>query len=251
MSSVSAKQPQLFRIENPLSARLGNEFFRALPGVPGVYFFYSQTNELLYIGQSLDLRSRIGSYRHVTPEKNAKRTLRLVHRVFRIEWKTCDTAEEAIELERMLLLEYRPKFNRAGVWQGEPWWLKINVEAGKLMLSLSREEGGTGPHPSAFRHVYGSLARCLYRLTWPSAPISTYPHRFFDAAVPLNLSITLPESSDLVATLQSYVTGNAETLLTLLDAMSIGITENEMEYWNEERERLKKYAAKARKLMRK
>ncbi|MES2594724.1 MAG: nucleotide excision repair endonuclease [Verrucomicrobiota bacterium] len=249
MPSASAKQPQLFRIENPLSIRLGKEFFRALPSVPGVYFFYSQEDELLYIGQSLDLRARIGSYRHVTPEKNAKRTLRLVHRVFRIEWKACDTSEEAIELERMLLLEYRPKFNRAGVWEGAPWWLKIDVDAGKLILSLSREAGGSGPHPSAFRHVFGSLARCLYRLSWPSASLSSYPHRFFDAAVPLNLSIALPESSELVTPLQSYVTGNAEQLLTQLEAMPLGITEHEMEYWQEERERLRKYAAKVRKLM--
>ncbi|WP_397382395.1 GIY-YIG nuclease family protein [Prosthecobacter sp.] len=78
---TSLKQLKLFQIENPLSVRLGSDFFRSLPSVPGVYFFYGKDGELLYIGQSLDLRARIGSYRHVTPEKNPKRTLKLVHRV--------------------------------------------------------------------------------------------------------------------------------------------------------------------------
>ena len=80
-------QLKLFHIENPLSMRLGSDFFRALPSVPGVYFFHGKDDELLYIGQSLDLKARIGSYRHVTPEKNPKRTLKLVHRIVRIEWK--------------------------------------------------------------------------------------------------------------------------------------------------------------------
>jgi excinuclease UvrABC nuclease subunit len=87
--------------------------------VPRVYFFHGGDGELLYIGQSLDLRERIGSYRHVTPEKNPKRTLKLVHRIVRIEWKECSTQTEAIDLERVLLLEHRPPFNRAGVWKDE------------------------------------------------------------------------------------------------------------------------------------
>ena len=114
--------------------RLGADFFRSLPSVPGVYFFYGKAGELLYIGQSLDLKARIGSYRHVTPEKNPKRTLKLVHRIVRIEWKECATQAEAIELERVLLLEHRPPFNRAGVWKGDPWWLKIEAASDRLNL---------------------------------------------------------------------------------------------------------------------
>ena len=99
-------QLKLFHIENPLSVRFGADFFRSLPSVPGVYFFYGREGELLYIGQSLDLKARIGSYRHVTPEKNPKRTLKLMHHIVRIEWKECATQDEAIELERVLLLEH-------------------------------------------------------------------------------------------------------------------------------------------------
>ena len=121
MADVStARQLKLFHIENPLSLRLGNYFFRTLPSVPGVYFFFGPEDQLLYIGQSSDLKARLGSYRHVTPEKNPKRTLRVVHRMRRVELKECATAQEAIELERVLLLEKRPPFNRAGVWQGVP-----------------------------------------------------------------------------------------------------------------------------------
>lgn len=248
MASPNSKQPQLFKIENPLSSRLGNEFFRALPSVPGVYFFFGRENELLYIGQSSDLRARLGSYRHVTPEKNAKRTLRLVHRIHRIEWKECATAEEAIELERVLLLEKRPPFNRAGVWQGDPWWLKIETVGPNLNLELVREESGTGPHPSAFRYAYGSVVRCLYRVAWPCEPLSSYPYGLFDARVPLSLSLPLPDAVEAAEALRAYAGGHCDPLLSKLAGMPPAASELQQEYWQEEMERVRKYADKARRI---
>ena len=246
-SRTSSKQLKLFHLENPLSVRLGAEFFRALPAVPGVYFFYGQAGELLYIGQSSNLRARIGSYRHVTPEKNPKRTLRLVHRIARIEWRECGTAADAIRLEAKLLLEHRPSFNRAGVWQGEPWWLKIESSSDKVLLELTREPSGTGPHPAAFRYVVGSMVRCLYRVSLPQASLSAYPLGLFNASVPLSLSLPLPDASGVAANLMSYAEGIHAPLLTKLEAMPLGASDAEQEYWQEELERLRKYAAKIRK----
>ena len=125
------RQLRLFNLRDPLTVRFGAHYFRSLPAQPGVYLFYGSEDDLLYIGQSSDLKTRIGSYRHVTTDKNPGRTLRLVSRITRIEWRTCITAAEAVELERILLLEHRPPFNRAGVWQGDPWWLNVKIEAGK------------------------------------------------------------------------------------------------------------------------
>jgi hypothetical protein len=247
-SRTFSKQLKLFHLENPLSVRLGSEFFRALPSVPGVYFFYGQAGELLYIGQSSDLRARIGSYRHVTPEKNPKRTLRLVHRIARIEWQECGTAADAIELEAKLLLEHRPPFNRAGVWRGEPWWLTIQASSDKLLLELTREQKGTGPHPSAFRYVMGSMVRCLYRVSLPEASLTAYPHGLFNASVPLTLSLPLPDPSGVAANLTSYAEGMHEPLLNKLEAMPLGTSVSEQEYWQEELERLRKYASKIQKI---
>ena len=68
------RQMKLFHLERPQRLRLGDEFFRSIPAQPGVYFFSGGPGgELLYIGQSGDLKARVGSYRHVTPEKNARR----------------------------------------------------------------------------------------------------------------------------------------------------------------------------------
>lgn len=247
-SRTSPRQLKLFHIENPLSVRLGSEFFRALPSVPGVYFFYGAAGELLYVGQSSDLKARIGSYRHVTPEKNPKRTLRLVHRIARIEWQECGSAAAAIELEAKLLLEHRPPFNRAGVWRGDPWWLKIEASPNKVLVELTREAAGTGPHPAGFRHVVGSLVRCAYRVSQPHAALSAYPHGLFNVSVPLMVSLPLADAPGVAAHLTSYAEGVHEPFLSKLEDMPLGGTALEQEYWQEELERLRKYASKVRKL---
>lgn len=168
----SFRQLKLFSTESPLVARLGVEFFRGLPEKPGVYFFHDDTGRLLYIGQSGDLKARLGSYRHVTPEKNPKRTLRLIHRTHRIQWKACKTAREAIKLEATLLLEHRPPFNRAGVWQGAPWWLRVEVrrlDAAPLSAFGAPPSGGRDAE-SSMASVSAAIVADAGGLTAPSIP---------------------------------------------------------------------------------
>jgi hypothetical protein len=241
-----AKQLRLFTLGDPLTERFGSDFFRSLPKQPGVYFFYGSKDELLYIGQSLDLRARIGSYRHVTPENNHKRTLRLIHRVAKIEWKECSTPEDAIELERSLLLVHQPPLNRAGVWKGDPWWLKIEATNDRLNLELVREEGGIGPLPSSFRYVLGSLVRCIYRVSFPCLPLSHYPHGLFGSVVPLTLSLTLPDVLETAESIRAYADGNCAPLLSRLDSMPPGASDAQQEYWQEELDRVRKYGAKVK-----
>ncbi len=245
--SESVRQLKLFKLENPLSTRLGDAFFRELPRSPGVYFFFGKEDELLYIGQSIDLRARVGSYRYVTLEKHPKRTRRLVQRTMRIAHRVCGTAKEAIELERMLLLEYRPPFNRAGVWKGDPWWLVAKEDTGRLTVELTREpqEGRMGPLPSGFRYVLASLVRCLYRVTYPSTPLGHYPHGLFDVTLPRPFSVKMTEAARAVAIIESVAQGGGGALIKILEGFPEAEVEAEQEYWAEEMERLVKFVSKS------
>ncbi|MDB6131852.1 MAG: hypothetical protein JWM59_95 [Verrucomicrobiales bacterium] len=180
--SANRRQPLLLTMRGPLSGRFGDDFFRALPLGPGVYFFRDAAGELLYIGQSGSLRHRVGSYRHVDPDRHPRRLLRLVHRVAGIEWRECATAAEAVALESQLLLEHRPPFNRAGVWPPSVWWLRVEVdEAQRLHLELAPlpdpEAPGQwhGPLTSRQRHAFPALARCLHRVMHPQAGLWDFP----------------------------------------------------------------------------
>lgn len=54
-----------------------------------------------------------------------------------------------MELERTLLLQHRPPFNRAGTWQAPPWHLHITATEDQLHLSLIRPEAAVLPLASS------------------------------------------------------------------------------------------------------
>jgi hypothetical protein len=242
------RQLRLFTMENPLGTRLGADFFRGLPAKPGVYFFHDALGALLYIGQSCDLRARVGSYRHVSPERHPKRTLRLVHRIARIEWRECGTHAEAQELERVLLLEKRPPFNRAGTWPGYPWWLTLASSEDRVEARLSREPlspaGGIGPLPSAFRHAHGSLMRCTYRLLHPNQKLAEYPLGLLNRAIPLQVALRTQEAPRVASGLAAFAVGNGTEYLAQLHAILADAPPLELEFWTGELEALQRFAAK-------
>jgi hypothetical protein len=246
------RQLRLFAMENPLGTRLGADFFRRLPAKPGVYFFHDALGALLYIGQSCDLRARVGSYRHVSPEQHPKRTLRLVHRVARIECRECGTHAEAQELERVLLLEKRPPFNRAGIWPGYAWWLTLAPFEDRVEARLSREPlpqaGGIGPLPSAFRHAHGSLMRCTYRLLHPDQKLADYPLGLLNRAIPLHVVLRTRDAASVASQLAAFAMGSGADYLAQLHAILGDAPPLELEFWTGELDALQRFAAKPKPL---
>jgi len=233
-------QRLLFRLEDPLTARFGSAFFSALPECPGVYFFTGEAERLLYIGQSANLRARLGSYRHVSQDRHPRRTRRLVAGIRRIAWELCDSPAHAISRERDLLLERRPPFNRAGVWIGPPWWLASEMGSGVLRLRLSREAQGIGPLPSSFRHLFGTLVRGVHRALSPDLGFHAYPHGLTRSAVPLCLSLPTAEPERSWALIAGFAGGDAGPLLALLESLH-DPSPVMAGYWQEELERLQSY----------
>ena len=98
-----SQQLRLLPAPRPLTERFGAAFFRGIPRVPGVYRMFDEAGVLLYVGQSRDLRDRLNSYRHVHPDRDSRKTVRLVHLVRRVEWEVCETAVGAVLWENELL----------------------------------------------------------------------------------------------------------------------------------------------------
>lgn len=242
MVQTRARQPKLFHLENPLTVRFGNSFFRSLPEGPGVYFFHGSDGQLLYIGQSSNLRARLGSYRHVRESKHPRRTLRLVARIARIEWRECASAEAAIAEECRLLLENRPPFNRAGVWKGDPWWLAVEVETGHLTLRLQREAtpSSLGPLSPAARHRLVPVVRALLRLAWPAWRLSDFPRGLMASVLPRECRLPLTSPSNFVEGLIVAIAGDLAAVLARLDALPSPATVTEQTFWQEQRETLAK-----------
>ena len=80
-----------------------------IPHEPGIYKYYSETEELLYVGKAKDLRKRIGSYFAKTVD-NFK-TRQLVKKIHHLAFTMVDTEQDAFLLENALIKEYKPRYN--------------------------------------------------------------------------------------------------------------------------------------------
>jgi len=77
---------------------------------PGVYFFYSRSGEILYIGKSISLRSRIRSY-FLRTNACSERIKRMIPQIDKIETQETDSVLEALILEANLIKKHKPKYN--------------------------------------------------------------------------------------------------------------------------------------------
>lgn len=83
-----------------LPPHLPPDALESVPHAPGVYLFFGLNEHPIYIGKSVDLRTRVGS--HFTAEHRAARELRLSQEVHRLEWE--ETAGEFSALLREIEL---------------------------------------------------------------------------------------------------------------------------------------------------
>ncbi|HEY9735963.1 MAG TPA: excinuclease ABC subunit UvrC [Trichocoleus sp.] len=88
-----------------LEARL-----KEIPKEPGVYFMRDARDQILYIGKSKCLRSRVRSYFR-DAHGHTPRTAIMVMHVAEIEFIVTDTEAEALALEANLIKQHQPHFN--------------------------------------------------------------------------------------------------------------------------------------------
>lgn len=246
---AAVRQLSLFSISGSFAVRLGAEFFASLPESPGVYFFYNAEDQLLYIGQSHNLRKRIGSYRFVTSERQSKRIARLAHRIARVHYELCDSAASAIQLEAELLLKHRPPFNRAGVWIPPPVWLSLRSGETEFRSEIFNQPpasgGAIGPLPSSFRHVFSIVMRMLFRVGHPDVPPWEYPLGMMGSTVRKSISFSTDGAVNMEDRVLNFINGSSE----LLDQFHAAYPEQESPseldlFWQEQLETLTKWQQK-------
>lgn len=173
------KQLWLFPPPKPLKARFEPEFFRGLPREPGVYFFFDEDGRLIYIGKAKCLRDRIGSYRYVQPDRDSRKSWRLVNEIRRIEWQICTSHQEALLRESQLLREHRPRFNRANVWPWSAVYIGLLEDKGTLRFKVDRELTDDyqwfGAYKAFAIYAFSALQRTLRYVTDPAgAPLGWF-----------------------------------------------------------------------------
>ena len=103
--SASTETKPLLKQPQRLEARL-----KEIPPEPGVYFMRSSNGNILYIGKSKKLRSRVRSYFRDS-QKLSDRIAMMVRQITEIEFIVTDTEAEALALEANLVKKHQPYYN--------------------------------------------------------------------------------------------------------------------------------------------
>jgi predicted GIY-YIG superfamily endonuclease len=180
LGGMAAGQQFLFAPEKPLVQRLGKKFFRKIPRQAGVYKMRDARDNIVYVGKAKDLRQRLQSYRVAHPGRMPRRHLRMLRMVARIEFDLCHDEANALKHEAKLIRELKPKFNRAGVWQGRPQFLAWRFAEHILEFAVQETPlagwerfGPLGGHAPRLRTA---LIRLLWLAANPAAGFSNLPH---------------------------------------------------------------------------
>lgn len=81
-----------------------------LPEQPGVYRYFNEAGELIYVGKAKNLKKRVGSYFNKSTGVNLK-TRRMVKEIRKIEITMVNTELDALLLENNLIKKTQPKYN--------------------------------------------------------------------------------------------------------------------------------------------
>ncbi len=80
-----------------------------IPVQPGIYKYYNDKNELLYVGKAKNLRKRVSSY--FNKGFTNYKTHELVQRIRHIEFTIVNSEQDAFLLENNLIKQFQPKYN--------------------------------------------------------------------------------------------------------------------------------------------
>ena len=113
-------------IENVSLTRRGRPL-ESLPRCPGVYRFFDHTDQLLYVGKSIDIGTRVLS--HFTAARRPGRQQRMMYAVTRIDSEPCTGEVGALLRENAAIKREIPLYNRRQRRRRTLWTLAL-VEDG-------------------------------------------------------------------------------------------------------------------------
>src|SRR3989344_2344925 len=119
---------------------------------PGIYIFFSRASRIIYVGKSVNLKSRLRSY--LTTPLEAK-TQRLVSETTTFSTIQVNTEIEALLLEANLVKKHLPKYNIEPKDDKNPLYIRITREIYPQVLLARRLDlkrkniSYYGPFPSS------------------------------------------------------------------------------------------------------
>jgi excinuclease ABC subunit C len=148
-----------------------------IPPKPGIYQFWSETEELIYIGKAKNLKNRVSSYFNKDNFRVNAKTRILVSKIRKITFTIVDTEIDAWLLENSLIKKHQPKYNVMLKDDKTYPWIIIKNEKFPRIFWTRRiiRDGSTyfGPYASlGMMHTILSMIKEIYPLRTCTLPLT-------------------------------------------------------------------------------
>ena len=94
-----------------LPPNLPPQDFQQLPEKTGVYYFYNQSNKVIYVGKAINLKKRVAS--HFSGNKITSQRQNFLRDIYSISFEVCGTELYSLLLECSEIKNLWPEYNRA------------------------------------------------------------------------------------------------------------------------------------------
>nr|WP_255727767.1 nucleotide excision repair endonuclease [Rhodohalobacter sulfatireducens] len=251
MNRYDVNIPELFEAQPILEQRLGPELFADIPQEPGIYRFYDEDGQILYVGKAKNLRRRLFTYKRARPGRTSRKESKLISRIQRFDYDLTESEEEAILQENYWIRKHRPEFNHANKHTETYYFITVQRSEKALIFGLSMNPSGQlFPEeekplyqkfpPSYNNHVDSKTYGCfkghrtvrsslgsLLQLMWMSEFGSLSPH-----FLPVQLSRNLTPMRFQLP-LQNQINSGTENLESMIDHWFLGNSKDLLSYLKE------------------
>lgn len=124
-----------------------------IPSEPGVYRYFSEEEEIIYVGKAKNLKNRVSSY--FVKNHADRKTRRLVSQIRRIEFTIVHTEFDALLLENQLIKRYQPRFNILLRDDKSYPFIKVFNEPFPRVEMTRRVDKKTGTYYGPFANIRG------------------------------------------------------------------------------------------------
>lgn len=236
---------------------------KVLPNKPGVYQYYNNAGEILYVGKAKNLKKRVSSY--FTKNHENGKTAILVRQIADIKTIVVETEIEALLLENNLIKKYQPKYNiMLKDDKTYPWICIKNERFPRIFSTRNIVKDGSayfGPYASVkmmntildlVKQLY-QLRNCNYNLSDENIKANKFKvcleHHIGNCKAPCINKQTEDDYNISIADIKNIIKGNINSVTKHLKPLMKQYSEN-LEYEKAQQikdkiETLEKYQSKS------
>ena len=123
---------------------------KTIPSDPGVYQYFDEKGEIIYVGKAKNLKRRVHSY--FNKQQQSRKVSVLVSRIADIRFTVVSSEMEALLLENNFIKQYKPRYNiLLKDDKTYPWICVKNERFPRVFLTRKKVNDGStyfGPYPS-------------------------------------------------------------------------------------------------------